>query len=77
LLQAVLDAPAFLSGLSVVSKNDFRRRASLGMAPEEVMRKEQLSDALETARQSIKQAGRKIAKRAQLLETINGWKPTS
>jgi hypothetical protein len=45
------------------------------MSPKEVAQKEQLSKALETARQSMAQAARKIANRAKLLKTAKGWKP--
>jgi hypothetical protein len=72
-VQAVVGARAFLSGLTEESKDLFLKRAALAMSPKEVAQKEQLSKALEIARQSIAQAARKIAERGQLARTANGW----
>ena len=74
-VQAVIGAPAFLSGLTEELKNFFLQRASLAMFPKEVAQKKQLSKAMGVAHQSIEQAARKIAERGQLLKTSNGWEP--
>ena len=77
IVQAVLGGPAFLSGLTEELKNFFLQRAALARSPKEMAQKEQLSKALGTARQSIEQAARKIAERAQLRRASNGWEPKS
>jgi hypothetical protein len=47
----------------------FLQRAALSMFPKEIAQKEEMSKALGAARESVKQAARKIADRGQLVKT--------
>jgi hypothetical protein len=76
-MAAVLAGPAFLSGLNDEGLQRLRDAALRSLHPAELLEIEELQNAEKHARESVKLAAHRIAKRAGMVEGVNGWHHTS
>lgn len=71
---AILNAPAYLSGLSDEQWSAFSEAAESSLSPEVVGQQREVEGALQVARKAIEQAKTIVAERGQLLKTADGYK---
>jgi hypothetical protein len=66
ILSAILNAPAFLSGLSAAEFKVVRERARAALHPEQVQTQQQLTKSLEELREGLAAAKRLLLERCEL-----------